>query len=373
MNRLSRFHVRVTAAALGTLGLTLLTGTPAAADDSRIGSNFVYTMSNRSAGNSVLGFRVEGEGLFTPIGTFSTGGNGTGAGLGSQGAIALAEGGSRLLAVNAGSDTVSAFAVDEGGQLDLLGTAPSGGTDPISVTARGRLVYVLNAGTKTVSGMLLGDHGLTPLAGSTRSLSTAALAPVQASFTPDGELLIVTEKASNTIDTFMVGKHGLLGQLITNVSDGTTPFGFDFDRAGRVVVSDASGGAAGASAATSYRTGEDGTLHAINQVPDGQSAACWVVVDRRGNHAYVTNTGSGTVSAYSISHDGSLILLAGIAATTGGHPIDEAIGGQRLFVLDAAGRIVSARILTSGLLGAVSIGATALPGSATGLATTSED
>lgn len=373
MNRLPRFHVRVTAAVLGTLGLALLAGTPAAAHESGVGSNFVYTMSNASAGNSVLGFRAEGDGLFRPMGTFSTGGTGTGAGLGSQGAIALAEGGSRLLAVNAGSNTVSAFVVRADGRLNLLGTAPSGGADPISVTARGRLVYVLNAGTNSVSGLQLGDHGLTPLPGSTRSLSAGAQAPVQASFTPDGELLIVTEKASNTIDTFIVGTHGLLGQLITNVSDGTTPFGFDFDRAGRVVVSDASGGVAGASAATSYRTGEDGTLLAINLVPDAQTAACWVVVDRSGNHAYLTNTGSGTVSAYSISHDGSLTLLAGIAASTGGHPIDEAIGGQRLFVLDAAGRIVSARILTSGLLGTVSTGAAALPGSATGLATTSED
>lgn len=373
MNRLPRFHIRITAAALGTLGLTLLGGTPAAAHDGRAGSNFVYTMSNAVGGNSVLGFHAERDGFFTPIGTFSTGGKGTGAGLGSQGAIALADGGSRLLAVNARSNTVSAFAVHDDGRLDLLGSAPSGGTDPISVTARGRLVYVLNAGTNTVSGLLLGDHGLTPIAGSTRSLSTGALAPVQASFTPDGELLIVTEKASNTIDTFKVGKDGLLSLSITTVSDGTTPFGFDFDRAGNLVVSDASGGAPGASAVTSYRTGEDGTLHAINLVPNGQSAACWVVVDRRGNYAYVTNTGSGNVSAYSISRDGSLTLLAGNAATTGGHPIDEAIAGHRLYVLDAAGRIVSAGILASGLLGGVSVGAAGLPAGSTGLATTSGD
>jgi 6-phosphogluconolactonase (cycloisomerase 2 family) len=286
--------------------------------------------------------------------------------------VALADEGHRLLTVNAGSNTISAFAVKEDGRLELIGIAPSGGTEPISISAHGRLVYVLNAGNNTVSGLLLGSRGLTPIAGSTRSLSAGAQGPAQASFAPDGQLLVVTEKASNTIDTFQRGDDGLLGALTTTASDGATPFGFDFDRAGHVVVSDAFGGAPGASALTTYRATDDGALHSIALVPNGQAAACWVVINRRGD-AFVTNTGSGNVSSYSIGHDGTPTLLAANAATTGGHPTDEAIGHGRLFVLDSStGRIVSASVQSSGGLGAVSTGTNSLPASTVGLATATD-
>ena len=45
------------------------------------------------------------------VGQFATGGNGVGANLGSQGAIALVPDGHTLFAVNAGSDSISEFAV----------------------------------------------------------------------------------------------------------------------------------------------------------------------------------------------------------------------------------------------------------------------
>ena len=164
-----------------------------------------------------------------------------------------------------------------------------------------------------------------------------------------------------------------MGALTTTASDGATPFGFDFDRAGHVVVSDAFGGAPGASALTTYRATDDGALHSIALVPNGQAAACWVVINRQGD-AFVTNTGSGNVSSYSIGHNGTPTLLAADAATTGGHPTDEAIGHGRLFVLDAStGRIVSAAIQPSGGLGAVTTGTDSLPASAVGLATATDD
>jgi 6-phosphogluconolactonase (cycloisomerase 2 family) len=191
-------------------------------------------------------------------------------------------------------------------------------------------------------------------------------------FSPDGRLLVVTEKASNTIDTFQRGDDGLLGALVTTASDGATPFGFDFDRAGHVIVSDAFGGAPGASALTAYRATDDGALHSIALVPNGQAAACWVVISQRSD-AYVTNTGSGNVSSYSIGHDGTPTLLAADAATTGGHPTDEAIGHGQLFVLDpSTGRIVSASVQSSGGLGAVITGTNGLPASTVGLATATD-
>src|SRR5438270_12085354 len=71
----------------------------------------VYTSSNAVGGNSVLAFNRAPDGSLTAAGAVSTGGLGTGAGLGSQGAIALDEDGNRLFVVNAGSNDVSALAV----------------------------------------------------------------------------------------------------------------------------------------------------------------------------------------------------------------------------------------------------------------------
>src|SRR5215831_6852687 len=47
----------------------------------------VYTMDNATAGNNVWVFRRAANGALTSVGSFATGGTGTGAGLGSQGAI----------------------------------------------------------------------------------------------------------------------------------------------------------------------------------------------------------------------------------------------------------------------------------------------
>jgi len=351
------------------MALSMATIAAASAADVDEGSTTLYTLSNSATGNDVLAV-TERHGQASVVVSYPTGQKGTGAGLGSQGAIALVEGGSRLIAVNAGSNSVSAFAIGDMGRLKLINSAPSGGLNPISVTARERLVYVLNAGDNTVSGLRLGEDGLSPIAGSTTALSAGAKAPVQVSFTPDGESLIVAEKVSNTIDVLAVGDDGGLGSPHTTISTGATPFGFDFDSGGHLVISDAVGGAPGASALTSYRVHESGALSPISFVPDLQTAACWVVVDRRGGHAFTTNTGSGTVSSYDIARAGALTLHASVAAVTGGHPIDEALGrdGRELFVLDASGRILSSAVLASGDLGPVSVAATGLPASATGLA-----
>src|SRR5215831_21333250 len=60
----------------------------------------VYVLTNQPTGNAVMVFHRDAAGMLTFAGSFATGGNGTGTGLGSQGA-ALLSGDSRLLfAVN---------------------------------------------------------------------------------------------------------------------------------------------------------------------------------------------------------------------------------------------------------------------------------
>jgi 6-phosphogluconolactonase len=356
----------------GAISVAAATGVGAStAPPDRAAGSFVYTESNQTSaggGNAVLAFWVASGGSLTSIGTFVTGGDGTGAGLGSQGAVTLAGGGHALLVVNAGSNTVSYFRILSNGSLRLVDIAPSGGIDPVSVTASGRRVAVLNQGSKTVASLVLTSHALVPSSHAAVPLSSAAATPEQVGFTPSGDQVIVTEKVSSSIDTFKVTADGQLTGLRDTASTGAAPYGFGFSAGGEAIVSDAGGGAGGVSAATSYRVGAAGALHPISEVGESQAAACWLVVNAAGNRAYLANAGSGTVSSYNIGPGGGLTLRSAVAATVGVHPIDQVTGAGWFFVLTTT-EIASAPVSTSGDLGAVNqSAASGLPAATSGLA-----
>ena len=56
----------------------------------------------------------------------------------------------------------------------------------------------------------------------------------------------------------------------------------------------------------------NGTLSSIGASPfaDNQTAPCWLVISHDGQRLYALNTGTGSVSSYSIAADGTLTLLA---------------------------------------------------------------
>lgn len=321
----------------------------------------VFTSTNAVSGNAILAFSRSTDGTLSAAGSYATGGEGTGGGLGSQGAVTLSADGQLLLAVNAGSAELSAFAVN-GTSLTLLNTVASGGSTPISVTADHGLVYVLNAGgAGNISGFRVDRHtGLTPIVGSTRPLSSDAPAPAQVSFSTDGNTLVVTEKGTNRVVSYAVDRDGLAGEPQVIASSGQTPFGFAFGLRNILVVSEAFGGAAGASAASSYRADGRGTaaLDLVSgSVLNSESASCWTAITPDGKYAYIANTGSSTVSAYAVSAQGALTLLDadGVSAQTGAgtSPADEAISqnGQFLYVRSGGANTVSAfRIASNGSL-----------------------
>lgn len=332
----------------------------------------VFTMSNDPAGNEILAFDIGRGGSLAPAGSYQTGGDGLGAGLGSQGALVASTDGRYLLAVNAGSDDVSVFRIRHRG-LDVVDTDPSGGVTPTSVTIHKDLVYVLNNGDDTIVGFRLGRHGLTRLHGSTRSLSQPADAG-QIAFTPDGDQLIVTQKDTNTIDVFDVHRSGRAGAPVANAAVGTTPFGFAFDKRDHLVVSNAGGGANGSTAA-SYRVGRDGRLHLLDgPAPTNQSAACWVIMSPSGRYAYTTNAGSNSVSGFEIDRRGDLRLLDpdGVTAGTAPGPTDGDFSDNRpyLFVLSSGADTIGGFRLShgGGLVPVFEV--TGLPGDGVGLAAT---
>ncbi len=102
----------------------------------------VYTMSNATAGNSILVFdrRADGHTLLPAV-RYPTGGLGTGSGLGNQSGLVLSPDQRWLFAVNAGSNEVSAFAVKPGG-LELVDRINTGGNLPVSLALDRKLLYV---------------------------------------------------------------------------------------------------------------------------------------------------------------------------------------------------------------------------------------
>ena len=333
----------------------------------------VYTLSNAAAGNAVIAFARSASGSLTALGSYATGGLGSGAGLGSQGAVTITDDGAFLLAVNAGSDDVTAFSIGSGGRLTWTDTVASGGDHPISVTVNDGLVYVLNdGGAGGIAGLRIDAAGeLSAVAGSGRPLSSSASGPAQIAFAPSGDTLVVTEKATNRITTYSVDASGVAGAPTWISSAGTTPFGFDFDQKGRAIVSEAAGGAANASTVSSYAVAAGGATLLDGPVATTESAACWVAVTNSGRFAYATNTGSGTVTGFALSPDGSLTRLDadGISGVTGGAPADLAVSRNSRFLYVRTGGVNDVVAFGVGADGGLTrLGSVDLPAGTVGIA-----
>lgn len=302
-------------------------------------SGALFTQTNAPDENKVLMYKRDDMGQLEYVMSVSTAGKGTGNGLGNQGSLAISRHHQWLFVVNAGSNEISSFKITKKG-LKLVNIVNSGGMRPVSVAVFDHLLYVLNADSDSIAGYMFDNQGqLTPLENSTRKLSGVGTAPAEISFNPWGDLLVVTEKATNRIDTWQVRSNGLTSKTIVNASAGTTPFGFKFNRRGELVVSEAAAGALDASSTSSYRVLNDGSLQiASAAVPTTETAACWVMTSPNGRYAYVANAGSASISGYDIHPDGQISLLNadGVTASTGAgtHPTDMAISkdGHYLYV-----------------------------------------
>lgn len=311
----------------------------------------VYTETNAPTGNAVQVFYRSRDGVLSTGGSYVTGGTGTGNGLGSGHSVIASTSGRVVLAVNAGSDTVSAFGVGRQGLHQLGQAVPSGGRTPTSVTISGRYVYVMNAGSGNISGFYLdGRAGLIPIPGSTQSLAASGTATdSQVQFDRTGRVLIVDERGVNLIQTFTVGRGGVASPAQTVTSTAGGPFGFDVDQAGHVLFSDTAIGTS--SGASSYDVSGNGALRENGApVASGQAAACWLAAV--GRYAYTDNAGSGSIGTFKVAADGQLALSATTLIASTAHPLDMAgADGHYLYVLaNGLNEIIGYRVAGDGSL-----------------------
>jgi hypothetical protein len=359
----------VAAAAITTLALAA-GASPALAASSR---SAVFVQTDNLTGNAIVAYQRAENGTLIQAATYPTGGlGGQLAGsvvdhLASQGSLAYDAQNQLLYAVNAGSNTVSVFAV-YGDQLALRQTIASGGKFPSSITVHDNVVYVLNSldggrlqGFDVVSGHLVAIPGSTrPLKLTTSEEPVFVHTPGQVAFSPSGSQLIVTTKASGSdVDVFSVAPNGQLSSTpVVNPEGGSVPFAVSFNHDGGLVLAEAAGYVA------SFTLGAGGELSQLDQVATNQAATCWIV--RAQGRDYTSNAGSGTLTEFQPSEGGALLTDLGNTPTDGG-TVDAAstASGSFIYVQTGAAGIVDE--FAVGAQGALTeIGSVTVPGAAGG-------
>ena len=201
----------------------------------------MFVQTDNTAGNQVEVYQRAADGTLTLVQGYATGGLGgvlTGSVvdyLASQGALTYDAAHHLLYAVNAGSNTVSVFAVS-GVELMLRQVISSGGTFPVSVAVHGGVVYVLNAENGgSIQGYRVENGRLELKTGWNRQLGLESdgtpqftHTPGQVGFTSDGsQLLVTTKAASNDVYVYRLGFDGSPSKSVTvNSLPGTVPFAF---------------------------------------------------------------------------------------------------------------------------------------------------
>jgi hypothetical protein len=364
------------AGALATLAVTAAASTGSSAlaffPPSATG-NTVFVQTDGLAANQIVAYDRHGDGTLTQAGTYNTGGRGgqlTGSVVdhtASQGSLTYDGADNILLAVNAGSNTVSVFSVF-GDRLLLRQVIGSGGEFPVSVTARRGQVFVLNAvGGGSVQGYAVIGGRLLPIPWLHRSLGLATgnagepeqftHTPGQVAFSPDGSKLIVTTKAAGqSVEVFRVSPFGALSATPTVTADPTVPFAVTFDPQGHLLLAEAAGDFA------SFQINPDGSLTQLSSVSTEQAATCWVTP--AAGYYFTSNAGSATVTGFRDAFFTAQLTLLGDTST---HPgtVDGTSAGDNLYVQGGKeGTVDEFAVTPTGSL--TSIGSVVVPGAAGG-------
>jgi 6-phosphogluconolactonase (cycloisomerase 2 family) len=151
-------------------------------------------------------------------------------------------------------------------------------------------------------------------------------------FDRDGRKLVGTRIVTSLIDSFTVGHDGRLTAAPGSPYDaqafsptqGWGQLGAEFSptHPDELFVTDAhtaAGGGAFPGLVSSFTVARDGTLTPLGApVANDGGAACWIELSRDGRFAFVVNTGSKTVSSYSIGAGGSLTFLDSVGGVGAG-------------------------------------------------------
>ncbi len=251
---------------------------------------------------------------------------------------------------------------DDGGQGGFGGLGTIGGE--ATTTA---IVYVTNRGSNDVSGYTINAStgGLTPIPGSPFvNLS----APSAITVSSNGFFAYVANSQANNVTAFRIGTNGALlrgestAATLNPASVGTTPRALVISQDSRFLYVANSG----SDSVTVFSIGTAGLLTRVppttanpNPVAAGGSAPIALTTSSPGRFLYVANSTSNTVTAFQIETSGLLTQVppAGPGTNpvsisgTGPTALAMSPNGQFLYVTNGASNTVTAfQVATSGLL-----------------------
>lgn len=337
--------------------------------DSTTRFSTVYTMTNQPTNEIVIYERNERTGELAYIKNVATGGagfvfetpNGVNAvddPLASTGSLIVAGEGKQscLLAVNAGSNTVSSFKIGSAAdQLALVSEEGSGGLYPVSITERDGLVYVLNAGGKgsIVGFSLIGfTCQLTALGQGPTELTRPGYnspappyliteTPAQIGFTPKNEILVTIKQVSGGPPDFDVSaslnlyevssSDGTIVALtqtnldtLTRTQTGDLAFSFTFDSSGNVLLVEPALDGQLTNGVVSVIENVDSSGNSVtitSEATTESTASCWIQYNPKSSCVYTTNNGGNNMSSFSLNDEGELKRVSNEAGALNA-PID---------------------------------------------------
>jgi 6-phosphogluconolactonase (cycloisomerase 2 family) len=310
----------------GLLAVALCLGASAstiyAAETIGRGSTSVFVMTNDNVKNEILTYQQGSDGQFALRERVATGGRGSGGQtdpLQSQGALTISGNHALLFAVNSASGTVSSFHLLNGIPV-FIDQEYSGGAFPIAVTEHNGTVYVLNAGGSGAVVALKADGlgRLHKIQNGSAFLTSTNSGASSISISPNGQWLIVIEKASNSIDAFPVHPDGTLGTVVNNKSVTPGVFAAVFTPNGQLIISENQpNSGTDTSSISSYTINSNGSLTPISQsLPTFGNGNCWNVITPNGKWVYVENSATSSVAGFSIASSGALSPIANTILNT---------------------------------------------------------
>ena len=333
----------------------------------------VYAMSNDFNANTLVGYGRNSDGTLTHLGSFSTGGKGAafdgGEGLDpliSAYSVIIAGANRYVLAVNAGSNTISAMRINRDFTLTTTDQIYTRGVGPNSIAYHKGIVYVSNIDADgafngepdqegNLAGFRLSRSGkLSYINGSTRALGNR---PSAVQFSPDGDHLIVASinagssaLASGSNDEIVVyraNRSGLLSNQPVSAAASTevnnpagrnlaSAIGFETVESGGntyVVVTEAREFQADGSppafpqlqtgSISTWQLQNNGSLSPVqldlltgNSFTDGERTACWIEFSPDNSYYWVSNALESTLSSFSFSNGSSSLINRVEAAGT---------------------------------------------------------
>jgi len=349
----------------------------------------VFVMSNIQEANTIVAYSRAADGTLTAVGEYPTGGQG-GDFDGPEGldplisayALINTPDNEYLMAVNAGSDTITVMQINDDMSLTVTDTIGSNGTGPNSLAYNNGIVYVTNIDADgefggepdqegSIYGYTFSDGDLTAIPGSLRELDNR---PSAVRFSPDGSTLLVTSINSgsnqlasadqNSIVAFTLDENGVASETITggatstlqgNAENRNLPSAIGFEVVDRsngtfaVVTEAREFTAAGdppnfpglqSGSVSVYQVGDDGSLTGsqLDLVAgqsatrgEGQLTSCWIVFSPDGEYFYVSNAIDATISSFRFTDASGNIELINEVAAVGTGPGGNITDGAAAF------------------------------------------